>query len=95
MCQELRAQADAEDGLVLAQRGLDRDQLRLQVRMPMLVHHVHRTTQHDEPVVALDVRLRIGMPLEIMEANAMAAGTDARIQRAQGLGGHMLEDHQS
>ena len=46
-------------------------------------------------MVAVEVRLRIGMALEIVEADAVAARADARMQRAERLGGDVLEDHQA
>ncbi len=65
------------------------------MRIAVLVIDVHRSTQHDQSAIAVDVGLRIRMALEIMEPDAVAPCADARVQRAQGLGGDMLEDHQS
>ncbi len=95
MRKQLRAEADAQHGLVLSKRSFDREQLGLQVRVAMLVHHVHRPAEYDEPMVSIGVRLRVGMALEIVEANAVTAGADASMQRTERFGGHVLEDHQS
>ena len=95
MGQQLRAEADAEHGFVLPQRGFDGLQFGGEVRVAVLVLDVHGPAQHDEPAIAVEVRLRIGMAMKIVEADAMAARADARIQRAQGLGRNVLENHQS
>src|SRR5881394_1840184 len=95
MCQQLRAQANAQDRLALTQRGFDRQQFGLEMRVSVLVLHIHRAAEHNQAVITLDVGLRLGMTLEIVEANAMAARSDAGVQCAQRLRGHMLEDHQT
>ena len=95
MRQQLRAEADAQHGLVLAQGSFDGLSSVRQVRVPVLVFHVHRSAEHDQPAIAVDIRLRIRVALEIVEADAVPARADPRIERAQRLGGNVLENHQS
>ena len=90
--EQLRAEADAEHGLALLERALDREQLRLQVRPPVLILDVHRSAEHDEPAIAVDVRLRVRVALEIVEANPVAARADQRVERAERLDGDVLEN---
>jgi hypothetical protein len=61
----------------------------------MLIFHIHRPAQHHESLIPVHIRLRIGIALEIVEADAVAARADARVQGAERLGGNMLEDHQA
>lgn len=95
MSQQLRTKADAKHRLALLQRGLDDPELGAQMRMPVLVLHIHRPTQHDEALVFLHVGLRVRCALEVVEADAMATRADARIQRAERLGSNVLKDHQA
>ncbi len=95
MRKQLRAEADAQHRLVLLQRDLDREQFGFQVRMEMLLVHVHWTAEHDQALVAVDVRLCVRIALEIVEADAVPAGADARMQSAERFGRDVLEDHQA
>jgi hypothetical protein len=79
----------------LLERSLDRNQLRLQVRPPVLILDVHRPAEHDEPAIAVDVGLRVGIALEIVEAHAVAASANQRIERAERLDGDVLEDQEA
>src|SRR5262245_56360113 len=63
--QQLCAQADAEHGLALLESALDRDELGLQMRSPMLILDVHRAAEHDEAAIAVDGGLRVRVPLEV------------------------------
>jgi len=57
-----------------------------------VVFDIHRPAQHDQPAIAVDVELGIGMAFEILEPDAMTASPDQWIQRAEWLGGNVLED---
>src|SRR5690606_30583377 len=60
-----------------------------------LVLHVHRSAQDHQAAVAVHVRLRVGLALEVDEAYAVAPSPDQRIERAQRLGGYVLEDEEA
>ena len=60
-----------------------------------MVLDVHRAAQYHQPAVTVHVELRIRVPLEVLEADPVPAPPDQRIQRAQGLGGDMLEDEEA
>ena len=92
MCQQLRAEADAEHRLALFQHFLDRAHLVGEVRALRMVLHVHRSTQHHQPAVAVDVELGVRVALEVLEADAVTAPPDQRVERAQRFGGDVLED---
>jgi len=92
VCQQLRPQADPQHWLALRQHAFDRTQFGAQVLAVRLVFHVHRSAQHDQAAVAVDVGFRFGLPFEIGETDAVAASADQGIQRAQGLGRDVLED---
>ena len=93
MGQQLRAQTNTQHGLFLTQRSLDDPQFRLQMRQAMLVLHVHRPAQYDQPVVAGEIRLGVRVTFEIVETDTVAPCTDASMERAEWLGGHVLEHH--
>ena len=57
-----------------------------------LVFDVHRSAEHDQPAIAVDVGLRVRLAVEIDEADAMATPADQRIKRAERFGGDVLED---
>ena len=61
----------------------------------MLVLDVHGAPEHDESPIRIDVRLRVGMPLEVVETNAVAARSDERVERAERLDGYVLKDQQA
>src|SRR5262245_40855575 len=79
MREQLSAEADAEHGLALRERALDRFELRLQVRPAVLILDVHGPAEHDEAAIAIDVRLGVGVALEVMKANPMAARANQRV----------------
>jgi hypothetical protein len=58
----------------------------------MLILDVHRPAEHDEPTVAVEARLRIGLTMKVMEPNAVAARPNQRIENAERLGGNVLKD---
>ena len=93
--QQLRAEADAEHRLALREHAFDREQFGAQVRAVDAVLDVHRSAEHDQPAIAVDVGLRFGIALEVGEADAVAATADQRIERAERLGGDVLEDEQA
>src|SRR5690606_1256700 len=95
MRQQLRAEADAQHRLALAQCRFDGLQFSGQVWITFLLIHIHRATQHDQPAIAIDAGLRIRIALEIVEADAVSARADARIERAQRFSGHMLAHPQT
>ena len=92
MRQKLRAQADAEHGLVLRQGLFDQAHLGHQVRTLVLILHVHGPAQHDQPVVAIHAGRGIRVALEIHIADAMPACADQWIERAEWLGGNVLQN---
>jgi len=63
--------------------------------MPVLILDVHWAAEHDQAVVAIHVWQGVGLALEIVETYAMTATADSRMQRAQRLGGNVLEDHEA
>jgi hypothetical protein len=95
MRQQLRTKADPEHRPPQPQRALDGTQLGQQVRAVLAVLHIHRAAQHHQPAVALHLGLRLRIALEIDEADPMPARPDQRIQRAERLGGDVLEDQQA
>jgi hypothetical protein len=56
------------------------------------IFDIHRAAEYDQAAITIDVRFRIRLPVEVDETNAVPASTDQRIERAQRLGGDMLED---
>src|SRR5262245_12264410 len=94
MSQQLRTEADAEHGLALLERALDRVELGLQVRPAVLILDVHGPAENDEAAVAIDVRLGVGVALEVVETNPMPACTNQRIERSERLDGDVLKDEQ-
>ncbi len=95
MREQLRAETDAEHRLALLQHPFDRAQLGAQMRPRMLVLDVHRPAQHDQAAIAVHAGLRLGLALEVDEADAVAALADQRIERAERFGGDMLEDEKA
>src|SRR5690606_17907074 len=89
------AQADAQHRLALTQCCLDGLELGGEMRITMLLIHIHRSAKHDQPAITIDAGLRIRIALEIVEADAVPARADARIERTQRFGGHMLEHQQT
>jgi hypothetical protein len=53
---------------------------------------VHRTAEHDEAAIAIELRSRVGLALEVDELDAMATPPDQAIERAERFGGDVLED---
>lgn len=92
MRQQLRTEANAEYRLVLCQGALDRLEFGAQVWSPRLILDIHRAAQHDQAAVAVDVGLCVRVAFEVDETDAVAAPPDQGIQRAQRLGGNVLED---
>jgi len=90
--EQLRAETDAQDRLVLCERLADHFDFRLQVRARIAVLDVHRTAEHDQPAIAIELGARIGLALEVDELHAMSALADQLVQCAERLGGDMLED---
>ncbi len=91
MGKQLRAQADAEDRFALLEHRLDHAKFGTQVRALGLVFDIHWATQHDQPAIAIHLRLRVRLTFEIDEADPVATPPDQRIQRAQWLGSDVLE----
>jgi len=65
------------------------------MRMPVLILDVHRAAKHDQAVVAVHIWHGVRLALEVVEADAMTAIADSRMQRAQRLGCDVLEDHET
>src|SRR4030095_16065421 len=92
---ELTAEADAEhresggDGLA--------DQLDLGREMGMAFRlvDVHRPAEHDETAVACEARARVGIAAEVHVADAEAVAAKERIEGAEDLVRHVLEDEQT
>ena len=92
--QQLRAQADAEDGNVALQRFLDGGDLGGQMRKVIRLVHVHRAAEHDEAVVAADVRLLLRLAREIDVADAEAVPAQHGVEQSEGFAGGVLEDEE-
>jgi hypothetical protein len=90
--EQLRAETDAEHGFALLERALDRDELRFQVGPVNLVLDVHGPAEHDEAAITVDVRLSVWFPLEVVEADPVAARPNQRIERPERLDGYVLKD---
>ena len=90
--QQLRAETHAEHGLA-ALHGFPYDvDFGSQVRVMLGLVDVHRTTEHDQAVVARYVRPRMRVAAEVDVADADARPAQQGIEVAQGLGSHVLQD---
>jgi len=54
-----------------------------------------QATEHDQPAVAIQARPRVRIALEVHELDPMPAAPDQWIERAERLGGDVLEDEDS
>jgi hypothetical protein len=77
------------------QRPFDGAQFGAQVGTTGLVLDVHRPAKHHQATIAIDHRLCVRRALKVDEANAMPASADQGVERAERLGGNVLEDQQA
>ena len=90
--QQLGAQADAEHGDFSLQGPLDTAHFHLQVRVAVaLVGHL-RPAEHDQRVVLFDIRVDVRVAVEIHVADAVSAGAQHGVERAQWLRRDVLKD---
>ena len=76
----------------MLERPFDREELGFQVRPSVLILDVHRSAEHDQPAIAIDVGLSVRVSFEVVKANPMAARANQRVERAERLDGDVLKD---
>jgi hypothetical protein len=60
----------------------------------VLILYVHRSAEHDEASIAIDVGSGVGVALEIVEANPVPARANQRIECSERLDGDVLKNQQ-
>ena len=88
--QQLRAEADAEHGLVRVHGLADHRHLGEQVGVQLGLVDVHRSAEHDDAVVTPRVRFGLRLAAEVDVADTEAAVAQQRIEVSEGLGGDVL-----
>jgi hypothetical protein len=95
MRQQLGTQANAKHRLAVAQGRFDGLQFGLEMRVPVLILHIHWSAKNDQPVITIYIGLGVRVALEVVEADAVAALADTGMQGAERFRRNVLEDHQT
>lgn len=94
-CQQLCAQTDAEYRLARRDRCTDSRDFNGQMRVVVHLVAVHRTAEHDQPMVAAEIRNRIRLSAEVLVADAKAGIPQQRVEGAEYFVRDVLENKQA